>query len=106
MKYNLTVEALCDPDGVDQIDQQGMYQELVDIGIIAKDANIISQHKQVIHNTFPVPTFEFAKSVKDNYDSLSDAFDNVHIAGRFAGKSWFHEDVLKDVYYDIKAMFS
>ena len=54
MKYNLTVEALCDPDGVDQIDQQGMYQELVDIGIIAKDANIISQHKQVIHNTFPV----------------------------------------------------
>ena len=106
MKYNLTVETLCDPDGVDQIDQQAMYQELVDIGIVAKDANIISQHKQVIHNTFPVPTFDFAEAVKDNYDDLSSAFDNVHIAGRFAGKSWFHEDVLKDVYYDIKAMFS
>ena len=105
MKYKITVEALCDSSGVDQINQQAMYQELVDIDLVAEDANILSQHKQVIHNTFPVPTFEFTEAVKSNYDDLSAAFDNIQIAGRFAGKSWFHRDVLSDVHFAIKTMF-
>jgi protoporphyrinogen oxidase len=105
IKYKITVEVLCDPSGVDLIDQQAMYQELVDTGLVAEDASILSQHKQVIHNTFPVPTFEFAEAVKSNYDYLSATFDNIYVAGRFAGKSWFHGDVLSDVHLAIKAMF-
>ena len=104
--HKITVETLCDPNGVDQIDQQQMFGELVATGLVAEDAKIISQHKQVIHHTFPVPTFEFAQAVKSNYDELSQTFDNIHIAGRFAGKSWFHEDVLKDVYSDVEGLFA
>lgn len=99
------METLCEPDEVDSISFDEMYNELLSIGLVDPTATIIAQHKQVIHNTFPIPTFAFNEAVTDNYQTLSNAFNNIYIAGRFAGKSWFHEDVLKDVYFDIKKAF-
>ncbi|PAJ75127.1 hypothetical protein CJF42_06450 [Pseudoalteromonas sp. NBT06-2] len=100
--YRVSIEALCKPEEAEEITLNEMYEELVNIGLVDESSNIINQHKQIIHHTFPVPTFEFNTAVKKNYDDLSQAFDNIHIAGRFAGKSWFHEDVLKEVYFDIQ----
>jgi protoporphyrinogen oxidase len=104
--YKVTVETLCNAGEAENISLSEMYQELIDIGIVDESAKVLSQLKQVIHHTFPIPTFEFNDAVKSNYETLSNAFDNIHIAGRFAGKSWFHQDVLKDVYFDIKKLFS
>ena len=105
-EFKLTAEVLCDPDECEQTSLADIFQELSDMGLIAADAKIISQLKQTIHHTFPVPTFEFAEATKSNYNALSNAFDNIHIAGRFAGKSWFHQDVLKDAYFDIEKLFA
>ncbi|MEW6989343.1 NAD(P)-binding protein [Colwelliaceae bacterium 6441] len=101
----LTVEMLCSAQEVEDTSLEEMFKELQSSGIIDKDSNILGQLKQVIHNTFPVPTFEFDEAVQSNNETLTAAFDNVHLAGRFAGKSWFHQDVLKDVYFDINNMF-
>jgi protoporphyrinogen oxidase len=104
-QYKVTTEVLCKPEEAENIELADIFQELIDIEIIDKNSNIVSQLKQVIHQTFPVPTFEFNDAVKSNYNSLVAAFDNIHIAGRFAGKSWFHQDVLTDAYNDIHRLF-
>ncbi|SFC24613.1 NAD(P)-binding protein [Pseudoalteromonas denitrificans] len=101
----LTVETLCKPDEVDCITLEEMFNELVSIGLVDKSSLILSQKKQIIHHTFPIPTFEFVDAVASHYEQLSGAFKNIHIAGRFAGKNWFHEDVFKGVYFDLKEKF-
>jgi len=104
-RFKVTAEILCDVNEVEDTSLADIYQELLTMGLIANDTQILSQLKQTIHHTFPVPTFEFIEAVSSNYQALSTAFDNIHIAGRFAGKSWFHQDVLKDSFYDISELF-
>jgi len=101
----LTIEVLCAHEEVAEIKIDDIYREILKMGLIDENSKILSQYKQIIHNTFPIPTFEFNEAVKSNYEELSGSFKNIHIAGRFGGKSWFHEDVLRDAYYDIKEKF-
>lgn len=102
---NLTLEALSNKEEADGITLDHMHEELVRMGLVAEDAKILSQLKQTIHDTFPVPTFESVLAVKNNHDQLCETFDNVFIAGRFGGKNWFHQDVIKEVYLEVNQRF-
>lgn len=103
--HKVTVEALCEAGDVDNITLGLLFDELVNMGIIDPSSTILSQTKSVIHNTFPVPTFDFCNAVTSNYQQLNESLNNIHLAGRYAGKSWFHADVFKEVYNDIKQKF-
>jgi protoporphyrinogen oxidase len=102
---NVTIEALSSKEEADGITLEHMHDEMVRMGLVAEDAIILSQLKQTTHDTFPVPTFEFERAVKNNYNQLCEAFDNVFIAGRFGGKNWFHRDVVTEVYNEINHRF-
>lgn len=103
--YNLTIEALSDVDDSESVTPELMLTELKEMGLIADNAKVTSSLRQTVHNTFPVPTFAFGKSVKGNYQKLNNKFDNIMISGRFSGKQWFHGDVIKAAYHDIHAKF-
>jgi hypothetical protein len=104
--YNLTIEALSDVDDAKDITPEIMLKELINMGLISNDTKVISSLRQTIHNTFPVPTFEFGKATIDNYELLNDKFNNIMVSGRFSGKQWFHADIIKAAYIDINERFS
>lgn len=103
---NLTIESLSGPEEADGISPDEMHAELVKMGVVSEDARILSQLRQTVHNTFPVPTFEYHRTVKRNLEQLSGTFDNVFVAGRHGGKSWFHRDVAKEVYFELQERFA
>jgi len=104
--YNLSIEALSNADDYDSITAEMMLTELIQMGLILPDAKVVTSLRQTIHNTFPVPTFAFTKSVSENYNKLNNQFDNIIISGRFSGKQWFHGDVIKAAYDAINTKFS
>jgi len=103
--YKVTAEVLCSHSETENVSLSDIFEELKEIEIIAQDAKILGELKQVIHNTFPVTTFEMSEAIEDHYNTLTSAFNNIHLAGRFSGKNWFHHDVLKSAYKDIKQLF-
>jgi protoporphyrinogen oxidase len=104
--YNLTIEALSDVDDSESVTVEMMLSELKGMKLISEDAKVLSSLRQTVHNTFPVPTFAFGKSVSENYHKLNDRFENIMISGRFSGKQWFHGDVIKAAYHSIHEKFS
>jgi protoporphyrinogen oxidase len=103
---NLTIEALSTPEEASNITLEEMQRELVKMGLVAENAKVLSQLKQTTHNTFPVPTFEFEQAVQNNCQLLHDTFENMFIAGRHGGKTWFHHDVVKEAYFEIQKRFA
>ncbi|OUR64362.1 hypothetical protein A9Q79_07985 [Methylophaga sp. 42_25_T18] len=104
--FNLSIEALSGRDDAELITADDMLKELVEMELISEDAKVLSQLRQTIHNTFPVPTFEQSTATSRNYQQLINSFDNISVSGRFSGKQWLHADVLKSAYEDIKGRFS
>lgn len=103
--FNLSIEALTGVEDSDSLNRDLMLTELCRMGIISKSFKVLSEHKQVIHNTFPVPTFEFTQSSQKNCEQLSSHFNNIMISGRFSGKQWFHADIIKAAYAEINERF-
>lgn len=102
---HLTIEALSGKEDSDKITSEDMLNELKDMKLISNETKVISHLRQTIHNTFPVPTFEFSEATKDNYEKLSKEFNNVMVSGRFSGKHWFHGDVIKAAFNEINERF-
>lgn len=97
----LSAEILCKPDEVDEYTLDLVLSDLRDMKMIPENANCISHIKQVIHNTFPVPTQSFEKNNELNYQTLESNVDNVIISGRSGGKQWRQADVLIAAYNEI-----
>lgn len=102
---HLTIEALSGKENSNKITSEDMLNELRDMKLISHETKVISYLRQTIHNTFPVPTFEFSEATLENYEKLSQSFNNVMISGRFSGKHWFHGDVIKAAFNEINDRF-
>lgn len=92
--YTLSAEILCDKDEVHLFDHDSVFADLKRIGIISECTIYLTQIKQVIHNTFPVPTQELEYANRSNCERLKNAASNIIISGRFSGKHWRQADVL------------
>ena len=103
--HKLSIEALSSSSNSTDITTEMMLKELKDMALITKDAKVISSLRQTIHNTFPIPTFEFNQLTINNYQRLNNHFDNIMISGRFSGKQWFHGDIIKSSYQNICEYF-
>lgn len=104
--YNhVSSELLCCPNEVENFDLDFMVEHLKSVALVAKDAKCTSSFKQVIHNTFPVPTEEFENNNQRNYQSLYESADNIIISGRYGGKQWRQAEVLLSAYDDIQRHF-
>ena len=103
MEFPVSIEVMSDRDNVGQINTEDILKDLVKMGVISKDTNCISHLKQIIHNTFPVPTFGYREAITNHRSILCNTFDNLILAGRYSGKHWLHSDVLKSAYLDIQS---
>lgn len=101
--HNISAEILCHPEEVDSFVVDDIILDLVRMKIISEDTRCISHIKQVIHNTFPVPTGEFELNNQKNFDMLTKSLKNIVLSGRSSGKYWRQADVLVAAYQDIKS---
>ncbi|MDK1285602.1 FAD-dependent oxidoreductase [Pseudoalteromonas umbrosa] len=99
--HTLSAEILCRPEEVDSFQLSMVVEQLKEMEIIAPEAECLSHIKQVIHNTFPVPTLEFEENNDKNYLTLESSIDNIIISGRSGGKQWRQADVLVAAYNEI-----
>jgi len=76
-------------------------EELRRMGLIVGDASLQSGFVQQIDNTFPVPTQQFTQATAANYQTLTSAYSNILVSGRFSGRCWLLQDVLRFAYEDI-----
>ncbi|KKE81965.1 NAD(P)-binding protein [Pseudoalteromonas luteoviolacea] len=97
----LSAEILCKPDEVENYRIDSIIEELKGMGVIDIESSCIAHVKQVIHNTFPVPTEAFEKNNDKNYHTLESSVDNMIISGRSGGKQWRQADVLIAAYNEI-----
>jgi protoporphyrinogen oxidase len=100
---DVTVEVLSGPQETQDVSLKDICREIIEIGLVPRDAKVLSESKKVLHNTFPVPTAGHEQAVNDYLRQLEEAFENIMIAGRFGGRAWFHRDVVRDVFDQIQA---
>lgn len=93
--YQLTAEVLSSKEESHKISLAQGLKDLKTMGLIAEDTQVLSSIKQTIHNTFPVPTHDFANLTEAHYQQLTQQFDNFILSGRFSGRCWLQGDVLK-----------
>lgn len=103
--YNLSIESLTSAEEAEEINRETMLDELNKMGLISREAKVLSEHKQVIHNTFPVPTFNFTETSQKYCQELANGLSNFIISGRFSGKQWFHADIIKAAYTEINSRY-
>lgn len=100
-QYQLTAEILSSKEEAQDISLEQGLKDLKAMGLIEENAQVLSSLKQTIHNTFPVPTHDFAKLTDAHYQQLTQHFDNFILSGRFSGRCWLQNDVLKLAYQEI-----
>ena len=106
LKQNqITAEVLADKSEKELPPKQ-IFEDLIAMNLINANASLQSYKHQVIHNTFPVPTFEFEQNVIKNYNALKESAENIIISGRFSGKYWLLCDVLVDTFKIINRTLS
>jgi protoporphyrinogen oxidase len=101
--YQVTAEYLSNREDTAYYTLEQGLADLKKMNLLSSDTQMLSGFQQVIHNTFPVPSFEFKKSTECHYNTLNNAFHNIIISGRFSGNCWLQSDVLKQMYRDIEA---
>lgn len=100
--YSLTAEVLSSPEEAEEISLEQVHDELVRCELVDSEAQIRTQSKVIIHNTFPAPTAAHHAEVKAQNELLSSQLNNIRVLGRFAGKAWFHKDVLLEAWEALK----
>jgi protoporphyrinogen oxidase len=92
--HQISVECLCSLDQIDDLSSEQIHQNLIEIGLVSQDTNILSKTEQRLKNTFPVPSHAFKKASEICYKDLTESFRNIDVSGRFSGKVWLQSDVL------------
>ena len=94
----LTVEVLCDLDEVKDINYEIIISELKILKIIPKNSNVIFAKTELLKSTIPIITQNYQNQVYQLNTILENSFLNLKTAGRYSGRAWFMNDVLKDLY--------
>lgn len=101
-RNRITVEFLVETNEIDSKHYaQLAIKELVLMGVADRKDKLTVVNVDVISDGFPVPTTQFLQSQKALILGL-DPINNVTFLGKAKGDNWFMNDVLKEVYQNIK----
>ena len=75
-----------------------VYNDLVKMGIVSKEAQIVFQQNDTLDETFPVPTHQFIKDSEMQLNFVKENLKNVLFLGKNVGNTWFMQDVLVETY--------
>jgi hypothetical protein len=102
---NITVEVMSSEVNLNSMSIDRIDEELRETGLVPSSAVVINATKQIIHNTFPVPSFEYQRKRKEEIGNVTEAFKNMCIAGQSVCKTWFLNDIIRDTYFKIREIF-
>ncbi len=97
-RHRITVEVLtADPLNFDEATQK-IFDELIEMGIVAHDANILYQKALTVPMGFPILDHSYQKIKQNLRDTAQEHFSNVVFAGKDSLDAWFMPEVFKEVY--------
>jgi protoporphyrinogen oxidase len=95
--FRLTMEILSSPEQSKGLSYEGALDELMNLGLIDQSYEVLDQAKQIIHNTFPIPTKQLSTAVIDVRELLNSKLKNMILAGRNSSSAWLQTDVIKSI---------
>jgi len=99
--YHLTAEVI-EPIASDLEElKKKVLSELIQIGIVSKESNLLFQNSELLSNGFPLPTIELNNTNKAYLDRAKKMIKNVNFLGRASGGGFTAGPVLKGVYRTI-----
>lgn len=101
-KYGLTVEMISSYEEVESTTVHEIWSEMIKLEVIPKGANLISGNKQIIPNTFPIPTVDFSTTIEKQSELFNETFRNGKLLGRSSGKAWFITEIFRQTYESLK----
>ena len=101
----ISVEVLSTAEHCHELSHEQILAEMVEIGVVHPNANIIDRSTHHLHRTFPLPTRAHVEQSESHLQAL-ESTPNLLILGRYAGRKWFQSDVLIDAYQQLKQMRS
>ena len=78
-----------------------VLSELIQIGIVSKESNLLFQDSELLLNGFPLPTIELNNANKVYLDRARKKIKNVNFLGRASGGGFTAGPVLEGVYRTI-----
>ena len=98
--YHLTAEVI-EPIASDLEELKKVLSELIQIGIVSKESNLLFQDSELLSNGFPLPTIELNNTNKLYLDRAKKMIKNVNFLGRASGGGFTAGPVLKEAYRTI-----
>ena len=99
--YHLTAEVI-EPIASDLEElKKRVLSELIQIGIVSKESNLLFQDSELLPKGFPLPTIELKNNNKMYLDMAKKKIKNVTFLGRASGDSFTAGPVLTGVYRTI-----
>tara|TARA_R110002096_G_scaffold85802_2_gene197848 strand:+ start:2508 stop:3845 length:1338 start_codon:yes stop_codon:yes gene_type:complete len=98
--YNCTVEVMADEEVfLDEARvRERVLGELVTMGIIAPEHQIVHEKIFSSKKGFPIPTVSYKQNSERLYDEVKAEFSNVDVIGRGSGKVHFMHEVMVDLW--------
>ncbi|QTL34219.1 NAD(P)-binding protein [Pseudoalteromonas viridis] len=104
--YRVTAEVLSNREESQALSLDVVKSELVKMGLITAEHQVLDQAHQVIHNTFPVPSLQLESSVAKLLELANSTLSNVTFAGRHSASAWLQADVINKLNKQLENHFS
>lgn len=98
-----SVEVMVDDDETCEELAETIWAEIKKMQLLPKEANAPATFFQNITTGFPVMTPEFVEEMQRQHEFLTQEIQNVVLLGKASTKTFFMQDVLKEVYQTLVA---
>ena len=102
--YHLTVEVVTKEAPSLEIMTQTVYRELLQMGIIEPESQLLYQKNELAKGGFPLPTHQFISNSKTQLAFIKKQLSNATFLGLGAGPHFLMNQVLVDVYEQLTAL--
>lgn len=100
--YNCTVEVLSDHIGVLEELEEIVCRELVAMGIVSTEAQLIYKKSQEIKYGFPIYTNDYVAELTNQVELVKKNFRNVSLLGKGSGNGFLMNEVLVQTFHEIE----
>jgi protoporphyrinogen oxidase len=82
--------------------KEEIFNELKLMGVISLNSKYIFSDYNSIFGSFPITTTEFLENTKLQFNKCLDSYRNLSIYGKGSGNSWFMNEILTQIFNDLK----
>lgn len=99
--HKVSLEWPCNREELDSFSLEMGLSELVNLGIVDKNTQLLGGMIQPLPVAFPIPENRSLSQLDEQVKRLESQFENLALSGRFSGKAWTQNQVLYQAHKDI-----